>query len=235
MNKFWNFKSIVDRESGESRQELELFGEIADEKWFGDEVTPDMFRAELNQCKGDITVWINSPGGDCISASAIYTMLLDYSGKITVKISGLAASAASVVAMAGDTVQMAPTALMMIHNPAMGVWGDHNAMKKAIDILDEVKESIINAYELKTGLSRVRLAHLLEEETWMNAQKALELGFIDSMMGFDNDNVKAYAYNAATIAASISDNNVKKAAQPASNGASVRQLRLALYEKKITF
>jgi ATP-dependent Clp protease protease subunit len=230
MNKFWRFTNISN-EGGGTRQELELFGEIADEKWFDDEITPEMFRAELAKCSGDITVWINSPGGDCVSASVIYTMLLDYSGKITVKISGLAASAASVVAMAGDVVQMAPTALMMIHNPAIGAWGDHNTMKKAIDILNEVKESIINAYERKTGLSRARLSHLIENETWMNANRALDLGFIDSVMGYDNDNVKAYTYDAATVAASFSNKHTEKAEKPASSGAKVSDLMASLYEK----
>lgn len=116
-----------------------------------------MFKDELFSGSGPITVWINSPGGDCIAASQIYTILMDYKGDVTVKIDGVAASAASVVAMAGTKVLIAPTALMMIHNPATMAFGDHADMEKAIDMLSEVKESIINAYELKTSLSRRQL------------------------------------------------------------------------------
>ena len=98
-------------------------------------------------------------------------MLMDYKGNVTVKIDGVAASAASVIAMAGTQVLMAPTALMMIHNPMTVAFGDHTDMQKAIAMLDEVKESIINAYEIKTNLSRAKLSHLMDSETWMNAKK----------------------------------------------------------------
>ena len=141
-----------------------------------------MFRNELFSGKGPITLWINSPGGDCIAASQIYTMLMDYPDEVTVKIDGIAASAASVIAMAGTKVLMAPTALMMIHNPATITMGDHEDMKRAIEMLDEVKESIINAYEIKTGVSRIKLSHLMDAETWMNANKAIELGFADGII-----------------------------------------------------
>ena len=131
---------------------------------------------------GDITVWINSPGGDCVAAAQIYNMLMDYKGNVTVKIDGIAASAASVIAMAGNTVLMSPVSTMMIHNPATVAMGDHNEMQKAIEMLNEVKESIINAYEIKTGLSRAKLSHLMDSETWMNANKAVELGFADGII-----------------------------------------------------
>ena len=131
---------------------------------------------------GDITVWINSPGGDCVAAAQIYNMLMDYPHNVTVKIDGIAASAASVIAMAGTKVMMSPVSMMMIHNPATIAFGDHNEMQKAIDMLAEVKESIINAYEIKTSLSRAKLAHLMEAETWMDANKAVELGFADEIM-----------------------------------------------------
>jgi ATP-dependent Clp protease protease subunit len=132
--------------------------------------------------KGPVTIWINSPGGDCIAASQIYTMLMEYPGEVTVKIDGLAASAASVIAMAGSKVLMAPTAMMMIHNPMTTAFGDHVEMQKAIEMLEEVKESIINAYEIKTSLSRAKLSRLMDEETWMNAYKAIELGFADALL-----------------------------------------------------
>lgn len=175
------WRNQADENAPEARV-LELNGTIASESWFDDDVTPQMFKDELFAGEGDITVWINSPGGDCIAASQIYSMLMDYKGNVTVKIDGIAASAASVIAMAGTTVLMAPTALLMIHNPATMAFGDHNEMQKAIEMLSEVKESIINAYELKTGLSRAKLDHLMEDETWMNAKKAIELHFADGML-----------------------------------------------------
>ena len=161
---------------------LELNGTIAEESWFDDDVTPQLFKDELNSGTGDITVWINSPGGDCVAAAQIYNMLSNYKGKVTVKIDGIAASAASVIAMAGDTVLVSPVSMLMIHNPATIAWGDHAEMQKAIDMLSEVKESIINAYVLKTGLSRPKLSHLMDAETWMDANKAVELGFADEIM-----------------------------------------------------
>ena len=161
---------------------LELNGTIAEESWFDDDVTPQLFKDELNSGTGDITVWINSPGGDCVAAAQIYNMLSNYKGRVTVKIDGIAASAASVIAMAGDTVLVSPVSMLMIHNPATIAWGDHAEMQKAIDMLSEVKESIINAYVLKTGLSRPKLSHLMDAETWMDANKAVELGFADEVM-----------------------------------------------------
>ena len=131
---------------------------------------------------GPITVWINSPGGDCVAAAQIYNMLMDYPHDVTVKIDGIAASAASVIAMAGTKVLMSPAALMMIHNPLTIAIGDSEEMQKAIDMLAEVKESIINAYEIKTNLSRAKLSHLMDAETWMNANKAIELGFADDFL-----------------------------------------------------
>lgn len=179
MRKFWNWKN----QDGETPERvLELNGTIADESWFDDDITPKMFKDELNAGSGAITIWINSPGGDCVAASQIYSMLMDYPGEVTVKIDGIAASAASVIAMAGTKVLMSPTALMMIHNPSTMAYGDHNDMQKAIELLEEVKQSIINAYEIKTGQSRAVLAHLMENETWMNAKKAVELGFADGII-----------------------------------------------------
>ena len=129
-------------------------------------------RDRLNDGDGDVTIWINSPGGDCFAAAQIYSMLMDYKGKVNVRIDSLAASAASVIAMAGDTVEMSPVGMMMIHNPSTISIGDTAEMQKAIDRLGEVKESIINAYEIKTGLSRNKLSKLMDAETWFNAKKA---------------------------------------------------------------
>ncbi len=178
MNKFWNW--VRDEDSGE--RTLYLCGVIAEESWFDDDVTPAMFKKDLLSGEGDITVWLNSPGGDMLAASQIYNMLMSYKGNVTVKIDSLAASAASVVAMAGTKVLISPTGLMMIHNPASIAIGDTAEMRKAIQMLDEVKESIINAYEIRTGLSRAKLSHLMDGETWMNANMAIELGFADDLL-----------------------------------------------------
>ena len=161
---------------------LHMNGTIAPESWYDDDVTPAVFKEELNGGSGPITIWINSPGGDCVCASQIYSMLLDYPHDVTVKIDGIAASAASVIAMAGTKVLMAPTALMMCHNPSTMAMGDHTDMKKAMELLDSVKESIINAYEIKTGLPRKELSRMMDQETWMDASKAIELGFADGML-----------------------------------------------------
>ncbi|HRV29012.1 MULTISPECIES: head maturation protease, ClpP-related [Bacillota] len=182
MKKFWNWV----RDSDEGRT-LYLNGVISEETWWGDEVTPKMFKDELLAGTGDITVWINSPGGDVFAAAQIYNMLMDYTGKVTVKIDGLAASAASVIAMAGGDVYMSPVSMIMIHNPSTIAIGDSEEMLRAKALLDEVKESIINAYELKTGLSRTKLSHLMDAESWMNANKAIELGFADKIMFMENE------------------------------------------------
>ena len=175
--KFWNWV----RNEGEKRVLL-LDGEISDETWWGDEITPQMFRSELNAAEGDIDLWINSPGGDCYAAAQIYNMLMEYKGNVNVKIDGIAASAASVVAMAGSTVEISPLGMLMIHNPMTVSIGDTHEMERTITFLAEIKESIINAYELKTGLSRAKISRLMDAETWMNAKKAVELGFADSVL-----------------------------------------------------
>ena len=180
--KFWKWRNQAEAGTAPEERTLFLNGTIAEESWFDDDVTPQLFKDELNSGTGDITVWINSPGGDCVAAAQIYNMLSNYKGKVTVRIDGIAASAASVIAMAGDTVLVSPVSMLMIHNPATIAWGDHAEMQKAIDMLAEVKESIINAYVLKTGLSRPKLSHLMDAETWMDANKAVELGFADEIM-----------------------------------------------------
>jgi ATP-dependent Clp protease protease subunit len=180
MRRFWNW--VRNEDGGRT---LHLSGPIAEETWWGDEVTPALFKEELMGGKGDVTVWINSPGGDVFAAAQIYNMLMDYAGAITVKIDGLAASAASVIAMAGGEVHMSPVSMLMVHNPATVAIGDSDEMLKAKALLDEVKESIINAYELKSGLDRKSLSSLMDAETWMNANKAVELGFADHVMFTD--------------------------------------------------
>lgn len=211
---------------------LELNGTIAEESWFDDDVTPQMFKDELFSGNGPVTVWLNSPGGDCIAASQIYSMLMDYPHNVTVKIDGIAASAGSVIAMAGTKVLMSPTALVMIHNPATTAFGDHKDMSKAIDMLDEVKESIINAYEIRTGLSHTQLSHMMDEETWMNAKKAIELGFADGLLE-DNKNTEddeGYMFSASAVERTLINKINQK--NPINNmGRNVDKLKSQLYKK----
>ena len=231
MKKFWNWKNQADGEQDAERV-LELYGTIAEESWFDDDITPAMFREELFSGTGPVTIYICSPGGDCIAASQIYTMLMDYKNDITVKIDGIAASAASVISMAGTKVLMAPTATMMIHNPATLAFGDHTDMSKAIDMLSEVKESIINAYEIKTGLPRKQLAKMMDETTWMNAKKAIELGFADGMLTDEKrtaDDTEAYAFSACAVDMALINKLKKDIPKP--EGRAVDDLKASLYKK----
>ncbi|HGI3450537.1 TPA: head maturation protease, ClpP-related [Streptococcus agalactiae] len=199
MRKFWNFT-----DEGGVRT-LRIEGQIADETWFGDEVIPQQFKNDLISGTGDITLWINSPGGDVFAAAQIYNMLMDYQGDVHVIIDGLAASAASVIAMAGTTVSMSPVAMMMIHNPWTFAQGEAKDMAKVIEMLGEIKESIINAYELRTGLSRTKISHLMDSESWFNAKKAVELGFADKVLFEkeetpEQDDQNSYTFSRVTAA-----------------------------------
>jgi ATP-dependent Clp protease protease subunit len=224
---FWNFK---EQDGGE--RALYLYGEIAPETWWGDEVTPAAFRDELNASLGPITLYINSPGGDCICASQIYTMLLEYPGKVTVKIDGIAASAASVIAMAGDQVLMAPTSLLMVHNPLTVAIGDSEEMQKAVAMLAEVKESIINAYVRKTGLSRSKLSGMMDAETYINAKKAIELGFADGMLERADcaDEPQAMAFSRQAVTNSLLSKLMLPKQNPGTRTDAYRK-RLNLYSK----
>ena len=215
MTKFWNWAK--DEETGS--RTLFFDGCIAAESWFDDDITPAAFRADLFAERGDVTIWLNSPGGDCVAASQIYAMLMDYPGNITVKIDGIAASAASVIAMAGTEVLMSPTALMMIHNPFTVAIGDADEMLKAMAMLGEVKESIINAYEIKTGLSRVKLANFMDGETWMNAKKAIELGCADGMLHDDKsvrsgEDAVGFAFSRRAVTNSLLNKALMKIPKP---------------------
>ena len=211
MKKFWKWKNQAATETAPAERTLFLNGTIAEESWFDDEVTPQLFKDELMSGSGDITVWINSPGGDCVAAAQIYNLLMDYKGNVTVKIDGIAASAASVVAMAGTKVLVSPVSMLMIHNPMTVAMGNSEEMQKAIEMLAEVKESIINAYEIKTNMSRAKISHLMDAETWMDANKAVELGFADEIMkrAGDNDALDApevsMLYSQAAITNSLMD------------------------------
>ena len=189
MKRFWNW-------SGPQNQRvLTISGTIAEDSWVDDEVTPQVFQDELSQGKGPIDLWLNSPGGDCVAASCIYTMLMNYPDDVNVKIDGIAASAASVIAMAGTKVSMAPTAMIMIHNPLTIVGGQKEDLDQAAQMLAETKESIINAYELKTNLPREKISAMMDDETWMNVNQAIELGFADDMLGQNKDITDCYSYS----------------------------------------
>lgn len=212
--RFWDWTDSADAD-----RTLTINGTIAEESWFDDDVTPELFRNELCAGDGDITVWINSPGGDCMAAAQIYNMLAEYSGRVTVKVDGLAASAASVIAMAGDKVLVSPVSMIMIHNPATIAMGDHTNMQKAIDMLNEVKESIMNAYAAKTGLSRAKLSRLMDKETWMNANRAVELGFADGIIE-------------RTIPESITENKAVQFSRHSVNAALLNKLTTKLGDTK---
>lgn len=239
MKKFWNWKIIQNNKDEPNETVLYLNGTIAEESWFDDDVTPKIFKEELENHQGDITVWINSPGGDCIAAAQIYNLLIEHKGNVTVKIDGIAASAASVIAMAGTTVKMSPVAMLMIHNPMTIAYGNTSEMEKAIEMLQEVKESIINAYELKTGLSRNKLSKLMDNETWMDARKAVELGFADEMMERDAKNLEppsvSMMYSETVLTNSLMDKlkNIWQPPQITKNKVSADSLmeRLFLLEK----
>ena len=197
MKRFWNFSA------GEAGRELYLNSPISDETWWGDEITPAAFREELAAGQDDITVWINSPGGCVFAAAEIYTALREYPGRVTVKINGMCASAASVVAMAGAEVLMSPVSYMVIHNPATIAIGDSDEMLRAKATLDEIKEGIITAYELKTGLSRAEISRLMNEESCFNAKKAVQLGFADGILYDGKDNSAPVMYSRMAVMNSL--------------------------------
>ena len=181
---------------------LYLNGVIATEGWFDDDVTPKMFKDELESGSGDIEVWLDSPGGDVMAATQIYNMLKSYKGKVTVKIDSLAASAASVIAMAGDVVLMSPLSLLFIHNPLTVAAGNADDMQKAIDML----------------------------ETWLSAKKAVELGFADSIMFSDNDadTDDSYEFSQREVSNRLMNQLIKKNTPTAGVKISDLQTRLNL-------
>ena len=189
MKRFWNWNH-----DGDQRQ-LSISGVIAPDSWGNDDISPQVFQDELNEDQGPIDLWLNSPGGDCTAASRIYTMLMNYPNDVNVKVDGIAASAASVIAMAGTTVSMAPTAMLMIHNPLTIVGGQKKDLDQAAQMLTETKESIVNAYELKTNLPRAKISTMMDNETWMNVNKAIELGFADEMLGQNKNVTDCYSYS----------------------------------------
>lgn len=189
MRRFWNWltpEPSTDPDADAVRV-LRISGTIAEESWFDDDVTPGIFASELNAGSGPVTIWLNSPGGDVVAAAQIYNMLIDYPGTVTVNIDGIAASAASVIAMAATEVAMSPVSMLMIHNPATMAVGDKDELARAMSMLDSVKESILNAYQEKTNLSRAKLSKLMDAETWMDARAAIDMGFADELLTNQRD------------------------------------------------
>ena len=226
--KFWNWSE------NEDERILRIDGVIAEEPWIDDEITPKQFKSELMSGSGDITLWINSPGGDVFAASQIYNMLMDYKGNVTVKIDGLAASAASVIAMAGIRVLMSPVSQIMVHNPMTVAIGNAEEMSKAIDMLSEIKESIINAYEIKTNLSRDEISKMMDSECWMNAKKAVELGFADEIMYTEKDQnsekiSNSYIFSRMAVTNKLIDKLKSKNQAKNQNEITVESLKKRLY------
>lgn len=226
--KFWNWSE------NEDERILRIDGVIAEEPWIDDEITPKQFKSELMSGSGDITLWINSPGGDVFAASQIYNMLMDYKENVTVKIDGLAASAASVIAMSGTKVLMSPVSQIMIHNPMTVAIGNADEMSKAIDMLSEIKESIINAYELKTNLPRDEISKMMDSECWMNARKAVELGFADEIMYTEKDQnsekiSNSYIFSRMAVTNKLIDKLKSKNQAKNQNEITVESLKKRLY------
>lgn len=219
--KFWNFIKNKATETQPENIELRIEGDIVDDEqawiyeWIGEPAaSPNAFKNELKEFKGkDLTVWIDSYGGSVFAGASIYNALKEHNGKVTVKVDSKAMSAASVIAMAGDEILMSPTALLMIHNPLTGMYGDMHDMRKVADVLDQVKESIINAYTAKTGRSREDIASMMDDETWMSANVAVKEGFANGVLyqdePFDVANMKEFSFNRLQVANNTSK-SIKK-------------------------
>ena len=207
MKQFWNFKPT------EEDVELRIEGDIVDDsdswlyEWFGEAYTsPNSFREELANYKGKrLNVWIDSYGGNVFAAAGIYNALKEHKGGVTVKIDGKAMSAATVIAMAGDKVLMSPTAMFMVHNPLTVAAGYASDLRKTADVLDSVKESIMNAYQIKTGLSRKEISDLMDNETYMNAKQAQKDGFVDEIMYVESPEILNFSFDRGKILDSTSE------------------------------
>ena len=179
MNKFWQFKNTADENVGE----LMIYGDISSYSWYGDDISPKNFKDDLDKL-GDITelnIYINSNGGDVFAGQAIYSMIKRHKAKVTVHIDGLAASIASVIAMAGDVVHMPANAMLMIHNPWTFSFGDSVELRKIADTLDKIRESTIAVYQEKSGLTEKKIIAMMDAETWLTAKDSKDLGFADEI------------------------------------------------------
>lgn len=179
---FWRFRNAAESESGDI--ELEFFGPISEYTWWGDEITPKAFKDELYS-KGNgrnVTLLIDSPGGDVISASVIRSTLQEYPGTVTADIVGMAASAATILITGADHIRMRESAIFMIHDPSGVAIGNIDEIKQFLDVLKTVKNTIIDTYQTKTGLPADKLSKMMSDETWMDAREAKDLGFVDEIV-----------------------------------------------------
>lgn len=210
MPRFWNFINNEATETNPESIELRISGDIVSDddswiyEWLGIAVaSPNAFRNELSQYDGkDIKVWVDSCGGDVFAGAGIYNALKSHNGKVTIQIDGKAMSAASVIAMAGDEILMSPVGVMMIHNPLSAVQGYASDMRKQADVLDTVKESIMNAYCTKTKKSRNQVSAMMDGETWMDANTAVKEGFADGVLYDESEepkNIMNFAFNRLSI------------------------------------
>ena len=178
MNKFWQFQARSD-----GHGELFLYGDISDMTWYGDEVTPRTFKDDLDSL-GDISnldIYINSGGGDVFAGQAIYSMLSRYPATKTVYVDGLAASIASVIAMAGDKIVMPANSMMMIHNAWTVASGNKDQLRDIADALDKIDQVIGEVYQKRTGKTVEEIMDLMNAETWFTAAEAIENGFADEV------------------------------------------------------
>jgi len=230
---FWRMVDAAQSESGEA--EVEFFGPISEFSWYGDEVTPKAFKDELYRVgkSKPVTLKVNSPGGEVFAAAAIRAILQDYPARVTADIIGLAASAATVVVGGAKVVKMRDTAVFMIHDPSTIAWGTIDEMQQVVDVLKTVKETILNGYVSRTGLDREKLSQLMTDETWMTAQQAKELGFVDEVISGGKSekspkNLRAvyinclrnYNHLPADVAAAMQEEEVIPAEEPTSEGKS---------------
>ena len=243
--KFWTFKNVSGTETEPESAELRIEGDIRsdDDSWCYEYLGmkaayPNAFRQELSAHSGKpITVWIDSYGGDVFAAAGIYNALKEHKGNVTVKIVGKAMSAASVIAMAGDTIQMSPVAIMMIHNPLSYAEGYAKDLRKTADVLDTVKESIVNAYSLKTKRSRTKISQMMDDETFMDARTAIKDGFADSMLYSDAQNTPdgvmnfAFTRHMVMNCANESMKRLKALTPPDATATDIARAKLALQLK----
>ena len=191
--KFWKFQDVVETNG----TELVITGPISDESWFGDEATPSQLRKELAEYKGqNLTVSLNSGGGDVFAGLEMYNALRELDAEVTIRVDGLAASIASIIAMAGNKIIMSPGALMMIHRPSVYAGGNVDDLDKAKQVLLKIEESITPIYAERTGLDKEKIAEMLEAETWMTADEAVELGFANEAIHLEKADLKATIQNA---------------------------------------
>ena len=166
-------------------RELSLNGYIDDEVWFGDEITPESLHEALygaeNQLADDVHIRLNSYGGSCNAAVRMYDDVRAYPGSVRITVSGTAASAATVLAMAADRLEMTPGSLWMIHDPSVVAWGNERELMDSIRLLQACKESILNVYQRRCRQSRQEVAAMMSATAWMDAQSALQYGFIDAI------------------------------------------------------